>query len=78
MLREKLVKQIGADIVSVVDLSSHCPSYNILLIGVSGYLGTAILHQLMTISNIRLFVLMRCESPSHDMQRISSCLFEMN
>ena len=73
LIRE-LVNQIEANIIPTGDSNSLCPSHNVLLTGASGYLGTAILHQLMTMSNSKVFILMRCENPSLGMQRIRNCL----
>ena len=73
-LTRELVNQIEADTVPTIVSSSPCSSHNVLLTGASGYLGTAILHHLMTMSDSKVFILMRCENPSLGMQRIRNRL----
>lgn len=57
---------------------TRSPVYNVLITGATGYLGTAILHQLLTIPDVHIYALIRCADPTSGLTRIRQTLTAHN
>ncbi|KAL9120193.1 MAG: hypothetical protein Q9187_003247, partial [Circinaria calcarea] len=75
-LGEKLFRDIGAQSPNRYS-RKNVQIQNIFLTGASGYLGSAILQQLMARSNIRVFALVRCLTEFTSLQRIIDAAAKM-
>jgi len=69
-LRKALVKEIKAETSIPIATRPYRRSQNILLTGASGYLGSAILHQLLRLPHVHVFAATRCTDSSTGLQNL--------
>ncbi|KAI4110726.1 MAG: hypothetical protein LQ345_006929 [Seirophora villosa] len=74
LLSQGLLKQIEADSIAAAAATPH----RVLLTGASGYLGSAIIHQLLQTPHTQVSALMRCDTPALGLQRLQTILSRKN
>ena len=70
---DDLVKELADTVKTLVSNrspESQIPVRNVLVTGASGYLGSEILHQLVSRPNLQIFALVRCSTEAEGLQRI--------
>ena len=73
LLSQKLFDQIGLQPRNI-SLEPRTSIRNVLVTGATGYLGTAILHQLLALPNIHVYALVRCSDTVSGFQRLRDAI----